>query len=63
MNHHLEKIEVKYKVFKKEVCERLDRKIEEAANEQGLEFIGSGFNFQTMERDLVFESSTYKPEK
>ncbi len=56
MNHHIEKLEVKYKVFKQDVCERLDNQIEKLANEQGLEFWGSGFNFKTQERDLEFGS-------
>jgi len=63
MNHNLDKLKVSYKVFKKGVCERIDRKTEEMANEQGLEFIGSGYNIKTNERDISFESSTYKKVK
>ena len=54
MNYHVTKIEVRYKVFQQDVCERLDKQIEKLANEQGLEFVGSGFNFKTQERDLEF---------
>jgi len=56
MNHHIKKLTITYTVFKQEVCERLDKQIEKAANEQGLEWVGSGFDFETQERDIVFES-------
>ena len=56
MNYHINKLTIKYTVYKQEVCEQLDKKIEKAANEQGLELIGSGFDFLKQERDLAFES-------
>ncbi|KKL12773.1 hypothetical protein LCGC14_2532420, partial [marine sediment metagenome] len=40
MNHHVTELKVQYKVFKQEVCERLDKQIEKLANEQGLSLIG-----------------------
>ena len=54
MNYIVSDIKVTYKVFKQDVCERLDKGIEKLANEQGLEFCGSGFDFRTKERDLHF---------
>ena len=60
MNHHVEEIKVEYKVFKQDVCERLDNQIEKLANEQGLSFIGSGFNFKTQTRDLHFVAEAIK---
>ena len=56
MNYHIEELKVEYKVFKQEVCERLDKQIKKLADEQGLSFTGSGFNFRTQTRDLKFKS-------
>lgn len=56
MNHHVTELKVQYKVFKQEVCERLDKQIEKLANEQGLSLIGSGFNLKTQTRDLHFKA-------
>ena len=54
MNYIVSDIKVTYKVFKQDVCGRLDKGIEKLANEQGLTLCGSGFDFRTQERDLHF---------
>ena len=51
-----DKLKVVYRVFgEHDVNSFLDHRIEKLANECGLEFVGSGYNFQTKERDLAFE--------
>ena len=56
MNNHIDEIKVQYKVFKQDICERLDNQIEKLANEQGLSLSDSGFDFKTQTRDLHFAS-------
>ena len=55
--HKTDKLVVKYQVFgEHDVNGFLDSKIEKIANESGLEFIGSGYDFSTQTRDLEFEA-------
>ena len=57
--YNCEEIIVKYKVIKGETNDKLDRIFEKIANECGLEFVGSGYNFKTKRRDLQFRSKLY----
>jgi len=51
----LTEIKVRYKCLgDSRVNEVFDRQMEKLANEYGLEFEGSGYDFETKERDLIF---------
>lgn len=54
--YNLTELVVKYKTIKGEINQTIDKKIEKFANESGLKFIGSGYNYNTKTRDLQFKS-------
>jgi len=54
----LTEIRVRYKYSGNgRVNEVFDRQMEKLAKEYGLEFEGSGYDFETKERDLIFTSN------
>ena len=59
--YNVREINIYYKTIKGKINEPLDRQITKFANSYGLEFIGSGYNFEMEERDLQFKAIFEKP--